>query len=258
MPRTPFAITLPALFTAMLMAVVLGCGSSSDGGAGDASPSQPDAAPEPAPAATAAPTRAPDPTPTPGKRTQWDVAPPLRIDPDKSYTATFNLERDRSFVVELFAKKAPKTVNNFVFLAREGYYDGTTFHRVIPGFMAQGGDPTGTGTGGPGYQFANEFHPDLRHFGPGILAMANSGLGSTGTGTNGSQFYITYSEQHRLDGLNLDGSAKECHAQGISCHSVFGQVVEGLNAAMSIREREPGTATYQGDRIISIEITESE
>ena len=106
----------------------------------------------PPPAAQAEPPAA-APTPTPGKRTQWDVAPPMRIDENKSYTATFTMERGGTFEIQLFADKAPKTVNNFVFLAREGYYDGSTFHRVIPGFMAQGGDPTGTGTGGPGYRF---------------------------------------------------------------------------------------------------------
>ena len=208
----------------------------------------------PPPAAAQQPPPSADPTPTPGKKTQWDVAPPMRIDPSKSYTATFNMERG-TFEVQLFADKAPKTVNNFVFLAREGYYDGSTFHRVIPGFMAQGGDPTGTGTGGPGYQFDNEFHPDLRHFGPGMLAMANAGV-NNGRGTNGGQFYVTYSEQHRLDGLNLDGTDKPCHQTGVSCHAVFGEVVSGIDVVNGIRERDPSTATYKGDVIKSIVITE--
>ena len=186
---------------------------------------------------------------------QWDVAPPMRIDSEKSYTATFTMERGGTFEIKLFADKAPKTVNNFVFLAREGYYDGATFHRVIPGFMAQGGDPTGTGTGGPGYQFDNEFHPDLRHFGPGMLAMANAGV-NNGRGTNGGQFYVTYSEQHRLDGLNLDGTAKPCHQPGVSCHAVFGEVISGMDVVNGIRERDPSTATYKGDVIQSIVITE--
>ena len=197
----------------------------------------------------------PAPTATPGKRMQWDVAPPLRIDPSKSYTATFTMERGGTFDIELFAEKAPKTVNNFVFLAREGYYDGATFHRVIPGFMAQGGDPTGTGTGGPGYQFDNELHADLRHFGPGMLAMANAGL-NNGRGTNGGQFYITYAELHRLDGLNLDGTSKPCHQPGVSCHTVFGEVISGMDVVNGIRERDPSTATYKGDVIESIVITE--
>ena len=179
----------------------------------------------------------------------------MRIDPSKSYKATFTMEHSGKFEIQLFADKAPKTVNNFVFLAREGYYDGSTFHHVIPGFMALGGDPTGTGAGGPGYQFDNEFHPDLRHFGPGTLAMANAGLNS-GRGTNGGQFYITYSEQHRLDGLNLDGTPKPCHLQGIPCHPVFGQVISGMNVVNGIRDRDPATATYMGDVIESIVITE--
>ena len=179
----------------------------------------------------------------------------MRIDPSKKYTAVFTMEKGATFEVELFADKAPKTVNNFVFLAREGYYDGVTFHRVIPGFMAQGGDPSGTGSGGPGYQFDSEFHPDARHFGPGMLAMANAGM-VNGRGTNGSQFYITYSEQHRLDGLNLDGSAKPCQQAGVSCHSVFGQVINGMDAVLGLRERDPQTATFKGDAISTIKIIE--
>jgi cyclophilin family peptidyl-prolyl cis-trans isomerase len=179
----------------------------------------------------------------------------MRIDPSKKYKAVFTMERGGVFEIELFAARAPKTVNNFVFLVREGYYDGTTFHRVIPGFMAQGGDPTGTGTGGPGYQFDNEFHPDLRHSGPGILAMANAGMVG-GRGTNAGQLYITYSEQHRLDGLNLDETAKACQQAGVSCHSVFGEVVSGMDTVDGLRERDPQTATFKGDVISKIEIIE--
>ena len=238
-------ITLCAA-TSLLLSLALACGSNGDTDStnGDSPPT----------AAVQSPP--PQETPTPAKRTQWDVAPPMRIDANKQYSAVFTMERGGTFEVELFADNAPKTVNNFVFLAREGFYDGSTFHRVIPGFMAQGGDPTGTGTGGPGYQFDNEFHPDLRHFGPGILAMANAGM-SGGRGTNGSQFYITYSEQHRLDGLNLDGTAKPCQQTGVSCHSVFGEVVRGMDVVEGIREREdPRTANYRGDVITSIEIIE--
>ena len=240
-------ITLCAA-TSLLLSLALACGSN-----GDTDSTNDDSPPPPAAAVQSPP---PQETPTPAKRTQWDVAPPMRIDANKQYSAVFTMERGGTFEVELFADKAPKTVNNFVFLAREGFYDGSTFHRVIPGFMAQGGDPTGTGTGGPGYQFDNEFHPDLRHFGPGILAMANAGM-SGGRGTNGSQFYITYSEQHRLDGLNLDGTAKPCQQTGVSCHSVFGEVIRGMDVVEGIREREdPRTATYRGDVITSIEIIE--
>ena len=221
-------------------------------GGGDEETDSSEASPPPPAAQQSPPSAAP--TETPEKKMQWDVAPPMRIDPSKSYTATFTMERG-TFEVKLFADKSPKTVNNFVFLAREGYYDGSTFHRVIPGFMAQGGDPTGTGTGGPGYQFDNEFHPDLRHFGPGMLAMANAGV-NNGRGTNGGQFYVTYSEQHRLDGLNLDGTTKPCHQPGVSCHAVFGEVIGGVEVVNGIRERDPSTATYKGDVIKSIVITE--
>ena len=235
----------------LLLSLALACG-----GNGDTDSTDGDSPPPPSAAVQSPPPRE---TPTPAKRTQWDVAPPMRIDASKQYSAIFTMERGGTFEIELFADKAPKTVNNFVFLTREGFYDGSTFHRVIPGFMAQGGDPTGTGTGGPGYEFANEFHPDLRHSGPGILAMANSGRD-----TNGSQFYITFSEQPipRLDGLNLDGTPKLCTPPGtppdsaVSCHSVFGEVVRGMDVVLGIRERDPGTATYRGDVITSIEIIE--
>ncbi|MGQ0602245.1 MAG: peptidylprolyl isomerase [Anaerolineales bacterium] len=157
------------------------------------------------------------------------------IDAKKKYSATFKTDQG-NFVIELFADKAPVTVNNFVFLAREGFYDGVTFHRVIKGFMAQGGDPTGTGTGGPGYKFKDEFHPDLKHNGPGILSMANAG-----PGTNGSQFFITYGPTPHLD----------------QRHSVFGKVTQGLDVVLAIPERDPGRATKPGAAIQSIEITEA-
>ncbi|MBP7694449.1 MAG: peptidylprolyl isomerase [Anaerolineales bacterium] len=157
------------------------------------------------------------------------------IDPKKKYTATFKTEQG-DFVVELFADKVPNTVNNFVFLAQEKFYDGVTFHRVIKGFMAQGGDPTGTGTGGPGYKFKDEFHPGLRHNAPGILSMANAG-----PNTNGSQFFITHVPTPHLDNR----------------HSVFGKVTEGLEHVLAIPERDPGRARQPGIKILSIEITES-
>ncbi len=118
---------------------------------------------------------------------QYDAPPAMQIDPNKKYTATFKTEHG-DIVIDLFAKQAPTTVNNFVYLARDGFYDGTTFHRVINGFMAQGGDPTGTGRGGPGYRFNDEKGAlALKHDGPGVLSMANAGLN-----TNGSQFFITH------------------------------------------------------------------
>jgi cyclophilin family peptidyl-prolyl cis-trans isomerase len=156
------------------------------------------------------------------------------IDPEETYEATIETERG-DIVVELFADKAPNTVNNFVFLAREGYYDHTTFHRVIEDFMAQAGDPTGTGAGGPGYMFANEIHPDLKHEGPGILSMANAG-----PNTNGSQFFITFKATPWLDGQ----------------HTVFGRVTEGLDVLKEISLRDPATATEPGDAIETIVIEE--
>jgi len=165
---------------------------------------------------------------------KYASAPAMVIDPQKQYTATFKTDKG-DFTVELYADKAPKTVNNFVFLARDGFYDGVTFHRVIKGFMAQGGDPTGTGTGGPGYKFGDEFHPALRHNAPGILSMANAG-----PGTNGSQFFIPHGPTPHLDNK----------------HSVFGKVTSGLDVMLSIAERDPGRAREPGTKINTIEITE--
>jgi len=166
---------------------------------------------------------------------QYAAPPPLTIDKSKTYTATFKTERG-DFVVELFADKTPVTVNNFVFLARDGFYDGVTFHRVIKGFMAQGGDPTGSGRGGPGYRFQDEFHPALRHDAAGILSMANAG-----PNTNGSQFFITHGPTPHLDNK----------------HSVFGKVIQGLDVVLAIPERDPGSARQPGTRINTIEITEA-
>ena len=164
------------------------------------------------------------------------LAPPSgALDTSKPYTARFKTERG-DIAVELYADRAPLTVENFVNLARAGFYDGTTFHRVIGGFMAQGGDPTGTGTGGPGYQFGDEFHPSLRHDGAGVLSMANAG-----PGTNGSQFFLTYGPTPHLDNK----------------HSVFGKVTEGMDVLRSLRERDPQRDRQPGDRIDTIEISES-
>ena len=116
---------------------------------------------------------------------QWNTPPAMQIDPKKKYQARMETDKG-TMVIDLFADKAPKTVNNFVFLAREGYYDGIIFHRVISNFMAQGGDPTGRGSGGPGYKFEDEFDPSLKHDKQGVVSMANAG-----PGTNGSQFFIT-------------------------------------------------------------------
>lgn len=161
--------------------------------------------------------------------------PAMTIDPQKDYSAVFEIEGKGQLKVKLFAKDAPNTVNNFVFLARDGFFDGTTFHRVIPGFMAQGGDPTGSGTGGPGYNFADEFSPQLKHSGPGTLSMANAGPNS-----NGSQFFITFEATPWLDGH----------------HSVFGQVVEGLDVGLSISPRDPQSARAPGDKLVTVTIEE--
>ena len=211
-----------------------------------------------APQQTTAPTSAPQsqPTEAPVTSKQYSSPPAMVIDPSKKYTATIEMEKGGKIVIELFAKEVPNTVNNFVFLAREGYYDGITFHRVIPDFMAQTGDPTGTGSGGPGYQFDNEFHPDARHDTLGTVSMANSGMRG-GRGTNGSQFFITYVPTPFLDGLNADGSDKNCTTQGVSCHAVFGKVVEGMDVALGISVRDPGSARTPGDVIKSITIEEN-
>jgi cyclophilin family peptidyl-prolyl cis-trans isomerase len=165
---------------------------------------------------------------------QYDSAPPMSIDPARSYTATLRTVKG-DIVVELLPDKAPVTVNSFVFLARQGYYDGTTFHRVLPDFMAQGGDPTGTGSGGPGYTFEDEFS-DLTFDGPGLLAMANGG-----PNTNGSQFFITYGPTPHLNGK----------------HTIFGRVVEGMDVALALTPRDPrANPTQPGDQIETITIEE--
>jgi cyclophilin family peptidyl-prolyl cis-trans isomerase len=159
----------------------------------------------------------------------------MQLDESTEYHAVFDTEKGR-IRARLFAEEAPVTVNNFVFLAREGYFDGTTFHRVIKNFMVQAGDPTGTGTGGPGYRIPDEFGPNLRHDRPGILSMANAG-----PNTGGSQFFITYAATPHLDGR----------------HAIFGEVVEGMDTLDAIRERDPQRDRQPGDRIEQVEIEES-
>ncbi len=149
----------------------------------------------------------------------------LKIDLKKTYIATIDTNRG-VITLKLYASQAPRTVNNFVCLARDGYYDGVTFHRVINDFMIQGGDPTGTGRGGPGYTFKDEFDPKLKHDKPGVLSMANAG-----PGTNGSQFFITHVPTPWLDGK----------------HTVFGQVTKGQDVVNKIE---------QGDVMLSVTIAE--
>jgi cyclophilin family peptidyl-prolyl cis-trans isomerase len=158
----------------------------------------------------------------------------MEIDPQKRYSAILDTDKGE-IAIELFAEKTPRTVNNFVFLSRQGFYNGTIFHRVIADFMAQGGDPTGTGRGGPGYRFADEFDPGLRHDKPGVLSMANAG-----PNTNGSQFFITHVPTPWLDGK----------------HSVFGRVTDGMDVLLSIPPRDPQRADAPAVHLISVTILE--
>ena len=157
---------------------------------------------------------------------QYSSPPAMQIDESKTYAATIQTNRGE-IVIDLYADKAPQTVNNFVALARDGFYDGGKFHRVIADFMVQGGDPTGSGRGGPGYRFNDEFHPDLVHDGPGVLSMANAG-----PNTNGSQFFITHVATNWLDNK----------------HAVFGKVRSGQDVVDAIE---------QGDELERVEIEES-
>jgi cyclophilin family peptidyl-prolyl cis-trans isomerase len=166
---------------------------------------------------------------------QYSAPPAMQIDPHKKYMAVLHTAKG-NISIDLFAAQAPTTVNNFVFLAREGFYNNTTFHRVIHGFMVQGGDPTGSGRGGPGYRFNDE--PGalaLKHDSAGILSMANAG-----PNTNGSQFFITYGPQPHLNGK----------------HGVFGKVTSGLEVLRSIRERDPQTDRQPGDALVTVDIIE--
>ena len=172
---------------------------------------------------------------TPGNAKQWSSPPPMTIDTTKQYFANVKMAKGGGFVIQLFADKAPNTVNNFVFLANQGFYNGVTFHRVIDGFMAQGGDPTGTGGGGPGYQFANEKN-DLNFDKAGVVAMANAG-----PDTNGSQFFITFGP-YRLSE---------------SDYTIFGQVISGMDVVNGITRRDPqANPTFPGDAMESVTITE--
>jgi peptidylprolyl isomerase len=166
---------------------------------------------------------------------QYASAPPMLIDTNKKYTATVKLAKGGEFVIRLYPDKAPVTVNSFVFLARQGYFDGVTFHRVLEGFMAQGGDPTGTGGGGPGYEFANE-DSDLTFDKAGVVAMANAGRD-----TNGSQFFITFGPTPHLNGG----------------YTIFGQVTSGMDVVNGLRPRDPDDLPdYAGDAIETVTISE--
>jgi cyclophilin family peptidyl-prolyl cis-trans isomerase/protein-disulfide isomerase len=166
---------------------------------------------------------------------QFTQCPPFNVDSKKQYVATLHTEKG-DVVIQLFADKAPLAVNSFVFLARQGWFDGVTFHRVILGFAAQAGDPSGTGKGNPGYFFNNEIS-DLKFDKPGMVGMANNG-----PDTNGSQFFITYAPAAHLDGS----------------YTVFGQVLSGLDVAEKLKPRDPDQSTVllPGDKILSVDIEE--
>ena len=167
---------------------------------------------------------------------QFTTCPAMEIDTNKQYIATIKTDKG-DIVLELFADKAPLTVNSFVFLARRGWYDGVSFHRVIAGFVAQAGDPSGTGLGGPGYIFRNEINPSLSFDKPGMVGMANSG-----PDTNGSQFFITFGPQPNLDGN----------------YTIFGHVLSGMDVLAQITPRDStqGYLLSSGDIIITITIEE--
>jgi cyclophilin family peptidyl-prolyl cis-trans isomerase len=179
------------------------------------------------------PTSAPVAAPT-VKTLQWSQPPAMSIDTTKQYFATVTMAKGGQFVIQLYPDKAPIAVNSFVFLANQGFFNGVTFHRVIDGFMAQGGDPTGTGMGGPGYQFANEIN-DLKFDKPGVVAMANAG-----PGTNGSQFFITF--------VPVQLSEND--------YTIFGQVISGMDVVNGITRRDPQTnPTFPGDAMASVTIS---
>ena len=167
---------------------------------------------------------------------QFTQCPPMTIDPTKQYVATLHTEKG-DIVIELYADKAPIAVNSFIFLASNGWYDGVTFHRVVPGFVAQAGDPSGTGFGTPGYAFRNEISSDLKFDGAGVVGMANAGADS-----NGSQFFITYSAQPTLDGS----------------YTIFGRVIQGMDVVTSLTPRDPSQNADlpPGDKILSVTIEE--
>jgi cyclophilin family peptidyl-prolyl cis-trans isomerase len=166
---------------------------------------------------------------------QWKTPPKMALEKEKLYTAILHTDKG-DIKIQLFAEKTPTTVNNFVFLARAGFYDGVIFHRVIDDFMAQTGDPTGTGRGGPGYSFNDEFNPSLKHDKPGIVSMANAGKN-----TNGSQFFITHVPTPWLDFK----------------HTVFGEVVEGMDVLFAILARDPMKPQTPAVKILTVEIMDS-
>lgn len=220
------------LFFGMLAVASLACQTVTSQPENDAPPAATEAAVPPQAGSSSADACAPfDSIPV---AAQYTSAPDILINTAGRYTATIRMVKGGDIFIELYADKAPITVNSFVFLACKGFYDNTTFHRVLPDFMAQGGDPTGTGMGGPGYEFVNEYS-DLSFDKPGILAMANAG-----PDTNGSQFFITFNAAEWLDGG----------------YTIFGKVLQGMDVVMGITLRDPDTnPNFEGDVIESITIS---
>jgi len=177
--------------------------------------------------------------PADGKGKQYS-APEQVINPAHTYCAILTTAKGR-IVVQLYPQVAPQHVNSFVFLAQRGFYDGTTFHRVIPGFVAQGGDPTGTGTGGAGYTLPLEIYPALKYDRVGVLGMARASAPNSAS----SQFFITYAPLP-----SLDPSARNAG------YTIFGQVVEGMDIVEQIAPRDPSSATGDGDLLISVRIVD--
>ncbi|GAB4205580.1 MAG: hypothetical protein OHK0022_31800 [Roseiflexaceae bacterium] len=174
--------------------------------------------------------------PASGPKKSYPAAPPLTIDATKSYTATITTPRG-DIVIKLRPDLAPQTVNSFIFLARDGFFDGLTWHRVIPGFVAQGGDPEGTGTGGPGYNVPAEFTDKVLFDRPGLVAMARRG---DDINSNGSQFFITLAPTESLNNQ----------------YTIFGEVVQGLDIVNGIPQRDPDSATAPGEQMLKITIQE--
>jgi peptidylprolyl isomerase len=195
---------------------------------GDPTPASPDAA---------VPTPAGPDSEVAARLDKYAQAPAMSVDPAKTYTATITTPRG-DIVIRLRPDLAPETVNSFVFLAREGYFDGITWHRVIPGFVAQGGDPTGTGMGGPGYLVKGEFSETVLFDKPGIVAMARPGNDVNG---NGSQFFITLAPTPELNGQ----------------YTIFGEVTQGLDIVEGIPARDPDTAPTPGEQMVKVTVTES-
>ena len=241
---------LPAILSALVVVaifVVLGfvlasnrpsSGQSAAAPTTDAFSAVPPAAPaEAVPTAAAVPAEAAPTAAAPaGQQLSYSAPPPMTIDPAKSYTATITTPRG-DFVVNLRPDLAPQTVNSFVFLARAGYFNGLTWHRVLENFMAQGGDPTGTGGGGPGYTVPDEFTDKVKFDKPGLMAMANTGQPNSG----GSQFFVTTAPADYLDGK----------------YTIFGEVTQGQEIVNAIPLRDPEqNPTTPGEQIVRIAIDE--